>query len=582
MLSIVVPTHDVAPWIRECLTSILRQPVENMEVLVVDDHSSDDTISIIESIRATDSRITLINAIEDGGANARNLGVSLSRGKYLMFADGDDIVPDDAYRHLFDSLERTGSDIAVGRFLKFSTRDTWDPSPRWGIFDEYAAGVSLASHPRLIRGRACWNKMFVRDFWQGQKLMFPEVVRSNDVAPMTAAILNARGIDLIPNFVYLYRSRPGTQSMTARASRAAAMRSYLEQELFCVRLLIRNGAERALYEYFSLFLNADGWVHVSGFVRAAGGRFEVDEDLVFAAEALAHIIALVPADVWYRLNPGRRRIFRLLSSQRWEVLRHLDPEGNISLSGEEAMPVELERVEEAARAIVDLLPINERPMLAEGLQARVLQPLIRDASEMDESELAELGLGIENYRAAYLENVAFEFSVAERIALELCEAGRGGDIARLSTLVSDSEISTTSVSHDGVRLRVEVLAPATAASRNLVVIAKPRLRGDVIQGSAVGSGDSPDDPARFTFEFDRSQFVGHNLWDLFAVVSDDDLEIETPLTLGHVMRQSPDGRRSTFHVNPVKKAGAGLVIAQRPAVAVRAAKRLRARLRPNA
>nr|BFF13335.1 hypothetical protein GCM10025699_46380 [Microbacterium flavescens] len=93
-LSVVVPVHNVGPWIEQCLTSILDQDVSSMEVIVVDDHSTDDTVERILAVAGDDPRLRLITAPpRRGGAHARNRGVDLAVGEFLVFADGDDLVP---------------------------------------------------------------------------------------------------------------------------------------------------------------------------------------------------------------------------------------------------------------------------------------------------------------------------------------------------------------------------------------------------------------------------------------------------------------------------------------------------------
>jgi glycosyltransferase involved in cell wall biosynthesis len=127
-LSVIVPTHNVDVYVEECILSILRQNVDGMEVIVVDDHSSDGTLSILRRFEDADSRVTVIEALGFGGGNARNVGARLARGRFIVFADGDDILPDDAYCAMVNALENSGSDLVVGRFLKFSATRTWDPT----------------------------------------------------------------------------------------------------------------------------------------------------------------------------------------------------------------------------------------------------------------------------------------------------------------------------------------------------------------------------------------------------------------------------------------------------------------------
>src|SRR5699024_2609168 len=116
--SVVIPTHNVRPWLRQLLDSVLRQ-LDDLEVIVVDDRSDDGTVEDAGAAAARDPRVMVIASPGQGGGSARNAGAERARGRYLVFADGDDLIPDGAYAALTESLERSGSDMAVGDYLKF-------------------------------------------------------------------------------------------------------------------------------------------------------------------------------------------------------------------------------------------------------------------------------------------------------------------------------------------------------------------------------------------------------------------------------------------------------------------------------
>ncbi|MEV8273878.1 glycosyltransferase family 2 protein [Microbacterium sp. NPDC077184] len=267
-LSVVIPTHNVGPWIEETLRSVLAQDLPDMEIIVVDDASEDDTLSLVNLAVAEDSRVRLIRAAARGGGSARNRGVQEARGRYIAFCDGDDLVPAGAYRALVDSLEASGSDIAFGDFLKFSPTDTWRPTATMAAFSRPAQRRRLVDEPTLILSRPCWNKVFRRDFWVREALAFPDVPRSNDIVPMTQAYVRAGAVDIIDSVVYLYRERPGSTSMTARADSTDSMLSYLTQELACARLISAMGDEALTSTYSRLIWDRDGFVHVAKFASA--------------------------------------------------------------------------------------------------------------------------------------------------------------------------------------------------------------------------------------------------------------------------------------------------------------------------
>lgn len=262
-VSVIVPTSNVATWIDECLHSLRTQELDDLEVIVVDDRSADATVALARAVARQDRRVRVIADAVVGGGSARNLGVELARGAYIAFADGDDLVPAGAYRAMVDAGERSGSDLILGRFLKFSASATWDPTRTWGAFKETRTGVDLLEQPSIIRGRACWNKLYRAEFFRAAGITFPDVPRSNDIVPVVTAYVRAKTIDVVRDRVYLYRDRPGGTSMTAKAGQLRGLRSYLTQECLCLELVSETGDATLLEEYTRMIVQSDGWVLIS-------------------------------------------------------------------------------------------------------------------------------------------------------------------------------------------------------------------------------------------------------------------------------------------------------------------------------
>ena len=177
LLSVVIPTHNVRPWLRQALDSVLRQDVD-LEVIVVDDRSDDGTIEFAREAAGRDARVSVVSSSGEGGGSARNAGADLARGRYLVFADGDDLIPDGAYDALVTSLEVSGSDLAVGDYIKFRAVDTWRPTAAMPAYGRASRGVTLADEPTLLYSRPCWNRAFRREFWEASGIRFPDVPRT--------------------------------------------------------------------------------------------------------------------------------------------------------------------------------------------------------------------------------------------------------------------------------------------------------------------------------------------------------------------------------------------------------------------
>src|SRR3712207_5376754 len=113
VLSVVVPIYNVAPYLDECLTSIAEQTHRDLEVVMVDDGSTDDSGAIAAAFAARDSRFRLVTQENRGLSAARNNGLGHITGDFLQFVDSDDVLPSYAMELLLSTVEQTGSDFAT-------------------------------------------------------------------------------------------------------------------------------------------------------------------------------------------------------------------------------------------------------------------------------------------------------------------------------------------------------------------------------------------------------------------------------------------------------------------------------------
>ncbi|MDQ7992209.1 MAG: glycosyltransferase, partial [Propionicimonas sp.] len=260
-LSVVIPTFNIAGYVDELLRSVRSSQDVALEVVVVDDHSTDGTWEAVQRHAAADPRVRATRSPGSGGGQARNAGAELARGEYLAFADGDDIVPPRAYAAMLAAARADGSDLAVGDFVKFTANSTWRSDPEFG-YSLPLSGGRLADRPGLIRNRPCWNRVARRDFWLERVLPFASVPRTNDIVTLTSALTGAGRISVVPVVSYIYRIRPGEGSMLSTVGSDESTISYLSEELTCAKLVDQTGDEAVITEYWSMVLAGDTWYHL--------------------------------------------------------------------------------------------------------------------------------------------------------------------------------------------------------------------------------------------------------------------------------------------------------------------------------
>lgn len=219
-VTLVIPVYQVERYIELCLESVVAQNYKNLEVIVVDDGSTD---SSMQRVKKFESKLNLkIVTQENAGlAVARNAGVrAIKSTRYLMFLDSDDALAPGALEALVTQAEKSNSDFVVGdctrmkgltRLKRVDTRAVYAQGSQ--------TGVTFKDAPQVIRDVTAWNKLFRWDFYQHAKISFPSGVYFEDMAEMTRAYIDAEKFDILARAVYLWRVRTeGAKSITQSAS----------------------------------------------------------------------------------------------------------------------------------------------------------------------------------------------------------------------------------------------------------------------------------------------------------------------------------------------------------------------------
>lgn len=318
-ISVIIPTYNVVHYVDELLESIRAAVGVSIEIIVVDDGSTDGTRERVLAHQEADSRVRLVRSPGAGGGQARDAGIELARGEYLAFADGDDVVPPRTYAHLLSVARRSGADVINGSYLKFFTTSTWDAGT--GFNQAYALPVeqvTIETHPQLVRHRAVWNRLIRRQHWQQTAFPFPGVPRSNDIVAMTSALLSARSIAVSPLPAYVYRDRPGGGSMTSRAGSTDYTVSYFSEEATCAALVQQRESTPVSREYWAMVLTADAWQNISKFLERRSGDNAEDRRV---AQQIATLLARAPHSEFRRLKAENQAVWALAAGGRFAEAR---------------------------------------------------------------------------------------------------------------------------------------------------------------------------------------------------------------------------------------------------------------------
>ncbi|MBU7455804.1 bifunctional glycosyltransferase/CDP-glycerol:glycerophosphate glycerophosphotransferase [Leuconostoc fallax] len=204
----IVAAYNVEYYIEETLDSLVNQTYPNLEILVIDDGSSDDTLNLVNYYASKYSQIKVMTQQNSGIARTRNKGIMVANGKYITFVDGDDVVPKNAYEKMVESLLISDSDMVSGFVKHINSTHTYPAGMFKVAIKDTVRQTNIRQHPELVYETTVWNKMYRRDFLIDHNIFFPEDRAFAEDIPFTMmAHMTARTVDIISNTVYFWRIR---------------------------------------------------------------------------------------------------------------------------------------------------------------------------------------------------------------------------------------------------------------------------------------------------------------------------------------------------------------------------------------
>lgn len=161
IVTIIIPCYNVGKYVEKCITSIMEQSYKDVEIIPVNDGSKDDTLSILQVLASKDNRIHIINKENAGVSAARNSGLEVATGEYVVFVDGDDYLAPDYVEYMLSLSKKTDADFCMSKNCFSRDAESQVEHDNVQILTPAQATAMLIS-PKVIVG--CWNKMYKRAF----------------------------------------------------------------------------------------------------------------------------------------------------------------------------------------------------------------------------------------------------------------------------------------------------------------------------------------------------------------------------------------------------------------------------------
>lgn len=206
-ISVIIPLFNRENSIKMALNSFLESSLRNIEAIVIDDGSTDNSASIVEEYCKKYDYISLIKTIHQGPGLARNLGIKKAQGEYICFMDSDDIIPKDAYLHLYSMAKNKNADLVIGGYLRKFENSQWkSASVIKEYYNLYRDKNIKNSIELIIKQPAVWNKIFKKEIIKYYNIKFLPLKISEDLLFCLEYLKHTNKIYIIDEIVYLYET----------------------------------------------------------------------------------------------------------------------------------------------------------------------------------------------------------------------------------------------------------------------------------------------------------------------------------------------------------------------------------------
>lgn len=254
-ISVIVPVYNIDSYLQRMLDSLIRQSYTDLEIILIDDGSLDNSGKICDEYAAMDSRIRVVHKDNEGVSVARNLGLELSSGDYIGFVDSDDVIDENMYKKLYDNMVINDCDISVCDYVTFSDKVNF----------EYRDNIKIYSREQALRDiitdgaitNFLWNKLFKKSLFN--KVRFPKGKIYEDLYVMPKLIMSSKKVCYDNSKLYGYFKRNNSYVNTYNDQKNNNYLSFCDE---CYEYLSKyNFLEEDLVKYrcfyiYSAFLQA--------------------------------------------------------------------------------------------------------------------------------------------------------------------------------------------------------------------------------------------------------------------------------------------------------------------------------------
>lgn len=214
-LSIIIPVYNVEKYLPKCLGSILEQPFKDLEVICVNDGSTDGSLDVLQKIKKNDDRVVIIDKKNEGSGIARNIGLSTAQGEYVYFIDSDDWLEANVLAKIIAKADELQTDILVfGGLSYYNGKGQNGAYSKNKLPKKYFGKVVSAKDIKKDIFKfpsTAWTKLYRRSFLIKNEIKFQNIRAGQDQLPFFHSMITAERIAILPENIYCYqKNREGS------------------------------------------------------------------------------------------------------------------------------------------------------------------------------------------------------------------------------------------------------------------------------------------------------------------------------------------------------------------------------------
>ena len=298
-VSVIIPVYNAEKYLNQCLDSVVNQTLNEIEIICIDDGSTDNSLEILSYYEDKDPRFKLLKQNNKYAGTARNVGINNATGEYLVFWDADDYFYPEALEKMLHKIISDKADICIcGGRQYYEDLNIESPAPRYIRKKEIPGKIpfNIKTHPDHVLSitvEAAWNKMFRKEFIINNNIHFKEIRNANDVFFVESSLCLAESITIVNEPLIYYRKNK-KDGLVTEVSKGllTAFETWVETAVFLKNNNIfpeRSFANRCLESIIYLLNNTNDWsAYKQGFqylqdgnLEILGIRFDVDDDYYY-------------------------------------------------------------------------------------------------------------------------------------------------------------------------------------------------------------------------------------------------------------------------------------------------------------